>query len=384
MIESLKVRGYKSLQNVELSLSRLNVFVGANASGKSSILQAILLLRQSAQKDGPITGLRLAGALYEAGTIYDVFHPEAEHRIAIEITDNQIAYDFSFVHDRTIEDVYSNRFIKAAESKILSSAITQSAEYFTYLNAERVGPRVSYKLPPEEMDLGGFVGIHGEYTTAQLARAKNGRIVDGWSSEISNRLVEAIQRLDSFSFKQEMFHTGRLDIVCNEMLGWIIPGARFEANEHDLMDAASLRYIRDPLDTKTAVRATHIGFGLTYTLPIIVAGLGMKTGGLLLVENPEAHLHPFSQSRIGVFLAMVASMGYQVLIETHSDHVLNGIRLAVSSGIIDHNLARVSHVTKSNHSDKTAVTDIRIDKNGYLDNWPSGFFDQVEKDLSRL
>ena len=73
-----------------------------------------------------------------------------------------------------------------------------------------------------------------------------------------------------------------------------------------------------------------MGFGVTYSLPIILSGLIAKEKGLLIVENPEAHLHPAGQSRMGVFLAWLAGKGVQVLVETHSDHIINGIRRAIA------------------------------------------------------
>ena len=78
-------------------------------------------------------------------------------------------------------------------------------------------------------------------------------------------------------------------------------------------------------------RPIHTGFGLTQVLPIMVAALSANKDDLLLIENPEVHLHPAGQAAIGEFLAEVASAGVQVVIETHSDHVLNGIRRAVKN-----------------------------------------------------
>ena len=76
------------------------------------------------------------------------------------------------------------------------------------------------------------------------------------------------------------------------------------------------------------MRPTNMGFGVSYALPVITAGLLAPAGSLLVVENPEAHLHPAGQSRVGRFLAHLAASGVQVVAETHSDHVLNGVRLA--------------------------------------------------------
>ena len=66
-----------------------------------------------------------------------------------------------------------------------------------------------------------------------------------------------------------------------------------------------------------------------------MALLSAKRGTLVLLENPEAHLHPQGQVRIGELIARTAASGVQILVETHSDHVLNGIRLAVHAGKIE-------------------------------------------------
>src|SRR5260370_36481781 len=76
---------------------------------------------------------------------------------------------------------------------------------------------------------------------------------------------------------------------------------------------------------------TSVGFGITYALPIVVAVLSAHPGSLVIIENPEAHLHPRGQVKMGELLCQASAAGIQILIETHSDHVLNGIRLAVQA-----------------------------------------------------
>src|SRR5260221_6265573 len=87
-----------------------------------------------------------------------------------------------------------------------------------------------------------------------------------------------------------------------------------------------------PNDATDRLRPQNVGYGLSHVLPILTACLGAQTGALLLIENPESHLHPSGQSAMGEFLAQVASAGIQLIVETHSDHVLNGIRRAVKRG----------------------------------------------------
>jgi predicted ATPase len=87
-------------------------------------------------------------------------------------------------------------------------------------------------------------------------------------------------------------------------------------------------------------RPVHVGFGLSYVLPVIAsviihsAQLYKKAvdSVLLLIENPEAHLHPSGQTKMGELMARASACGVQILVETHSDHFLNGVRLAVKDG----------------------------------------------------
>ena len=131
-------------------------------------------------------------------------------------------------------------------------------------------------------------------------------------------------------------------------------------------------------------RATNVGFGITYVLPIIVAVLSSAPGSLLLIENPEAHLHPRGQARMGELLALAASCGIQVVIETHSDHVLNGIRLSVHGGNLSPEMVQLHFFQRRQQDGQSLVTSPRIDRNGRIDQWPDGFFDEWDKSLETL
>ena len=128
-------------------------------------------------------------------------------------------------------------------------------------------------------------------------------------------------------------------------------------------------------------RPVHVGFGLTQVLPIIVAALSRKREDLLLIENPEVHLHPAGQAKMGWFLSQVASAGVQVMIETHSDHVLNGIRRSAKDRVISADRVHIHFFKDRNQEGEQVVSPI-IDPAGNVDAWPSGFFDQFDKDLN--
>src|SRR5690606_7763774 len=117
-----------------------------------------------------------------------------------------------------------------------------------------------------------------------------------------------------------------------EWMSEISPGTQIDIQTHADMDLMSLRF---SFEGTNSFRSTNVGFGITYTLPILVALLSSKPGALVLLENPEAHLHPRGQVKMGELISRAASADIQVIVETHSDHVLNGIRIAARQGLID-------------------------------------------------
>jgi predicted ATPase len=128
------------------------------------------------------------------------------------------------------------------------------------------------------------------------------------------------------------------------------------------------------------VRPANTGFGFSYALPVIVAGLATPVGGTLLIENPEAHLHPAGQSAMGRFLARVAAAGTQVIVETHSDHVVNGIRVAAVS-----DADRVGPETLIYYFEPEGEPHVMtLSESGAVSSWPEGFFDQIQVDLAAL
>lgn len=117
-----------------------------------------------------------------------------------------------------------------------------------------------------------------------------------------------------------------------------------------------------------------------------MGGLSVGKGGLLLVENPEAHLHPRGQSKMGAFLARVAASGVQVVVETHSDHVLNGVRRAIAAERVLEPRQAVLHFFDTNvdRAGAPQVERIEIRADGELTAWPERFFDQRQADLGAL
>src|SRR5207247_1131822 len=140
------------------------------------------------------------------------------------------------------------------------------------------------------------------------------------------------------------------------------------------------------------VRAPNMGFGVSYSLPIVLAGLiaptpqdmGSAHRSIVIVENPEAHLHPAGHSRMGAFLTTLAAAGVQVILETHSDHVLNGIRRAVGEHAMLKSEDAAVHFFADDDGGAPTIDTLRFTPSGGLSHWPRRFFDQYQVDVAAL
>ncbi|RAM48444.1 MAG: DUF3696 domain-containing protein [Hapalosiphonaceae cyanobacterium JJU2] len=363
MISLLKLKNFKSFEEQSIDLKTLTLLSGLNSTGKSSVIQSLLLLRQSYQQDLlPTIGLALNGDLVCIGTAQDaLFEAAKEDSIGFEV-----------VWTNEAKGVWLFDYNREADVLTLASPPTSSDIYqlslfndkFHYLQAERVGPRTYFEISDFQVRQHQQLGTQGEYTAHFLSvyRDKN----------IPNTKLNH-PNATSLNLKDQV----------EAWMGEVSPGTRLEIKSNPDMDLVSFQY---SYGLSNPYRATNVGFGITYTLPIIVAVLASEPDTLILVENPEAHLHPRGQAKMGELLALAANCGVQVVIETHSDHVLNGIRLAVHRRHLDHKEVQLHYFQRQQTEGQvfTKVLSPRINSHGRIDQWPDGFFDQMEKDLMEL
>lgn len=357
MIISLRLRNFKRFQALDLPFAALTVLTGLNGTGKSTVIQSLLLARQAAgadvvQLNGP-DGLAL-------GEAFDVLHPDAEEQvIEVKVTEPErtSVYRLGVADDRAL-----NLSVLAAPDEPCRALAGEGAA-FTYLNAERLGPRDQLDVTAAELSRIG-VGPQGEYTGQVLALHE------------TDEVREPLRHPDTAQHGVTTLRT-QVESWASE----IIRPIRITATWPPGITASLIRF-QEPGTLADQIRPANMGFGVSFALPILVAGLLAPQGALLMVENPEAHLHPGGQSRLGRFLGRVAATGVQVIVETHSDHVLNGIRLAC----VDECLLPTDQVTIHFFSERvgTAPTTLGLTPRGSLTDWPKGFFDQFDDDLGRI
>ena len=365
MIAEIRLENFKRFRALTLNTANLTVLTGANGAGKTSVLHSLLLARQMARQPGR-GHVELNGVdTLELGGPEDVIHREAgDDLAAVEILDAEgIRRRWSFRapsnDKRTLNAIVVDR------PDGYSGALAEPAPQFTYLCAERLGPRDV--LSASAADLAELdVGSRGEFVAQVLASFYRSRIGAG-------RLASATTETQLSSLLHQT----------ESWMGKIVRPIQIDAEWFPNTSVTRLRF-KTPGIRSEWTRAPNAGFGISYALPIVVAALRAAAGGLLLVENPEAHLHPAGQSRIGGFLARVAADGVQIFLETHSDHVLNGIRVAVADGsaaLLSEQAA--IHFFRA-EDDGPAMESMKLQRTGQLSAWPAGFFDQAQVDLAAL
>ena len=373
-----------AFETLKLSLCPLTLLSGANASGKSSVMQALALLHQTMREHEWSSRLMLNGGTVRLGAVADVIdqvHGRRVFEIAL-LGDDGTRFQWEFDGDRDemsmavrrargetddgdgwdMDESQPLHYLLPHDLPAPSSgrSLADRLRGLTYLTAERLGPREYYIL--DDPQLTPVVGPRGEYAISVLHSGRDTHVPDG--------LV--VSDVPPTRFRQVEARMGRF-----------FPGCVLEIKQVLGANAATLG-IRTSSDTDFH-RPVHAGFGLTQVLPVMVAALSANGGDLLLIENPEVHLHPAGQAEMGAFLAEVASVGVQVLIETHSDHVLNGIRRAVKSGTLAAGDI-VLHFFRPRREDRTEsgpqVQSPVLDAGGNIDSWPDGFFDQFDRDMN--
>jgi predicted ATPase len=323
MISIISIKNLKSLRAIDLDVCPLNILAGINGVGKTAFIQALLLLRQSyEQKLLPSKGLSLIGDYVHIGRVIDAYSENASREeglsIELEFHNNQFAnFRFEFNAEQRDENI-----MPLNQNSEFSDEIFQTnlfSNNFNYLTAERIGPRIIYSLSPSRVLDKRQLGMQGEFAPHFL-------------SEFGESLLLPIKELRHPDAKND-----RLIEQVNAWLNEISPGASVETKTVDrIREYAELKYKFKVGDTgfTNEYSPLNVGFSFSYNLSILVAILSAEPGGILFMENPESHLHPKGQSIIGRLLSIAAEHGVQIFVETHSDHIINGVRVAVKHGNI--------------------------------------------------
>ena len=403
MLTNITLENFKCFkEEIEFPLKQINLLTGINGRGKSTLLQSLLLMRQSIDDHFFANKIILNGSCIKLGKFEDIRNSNVsrDENITFKYKFNYLSVDVEFGFEYILgENQKDNRIanidrcsfssprfksshkVKPSQTEILSNhlfklmpiaaiqekedmiavemmeqtAFSRFFETIHYVSADRIGPQDFYLK--DHLSEFPNVGARGENT------------------------INLLDKLRDTPIHEELCLGDDAQILLTQTEAWlqeIFEGAKLEIPK-------TLSSVIEPLfntdSSKNRYKSSNIGFGYSYILPIVVSGLIAEPGEVLIVENPEAHLHPRAQSRLVRFLAKVSQTGVQVFIETHSDHILNALRIAVYDMLIKNEEANILYFPPEIGQ---PIIQIPIQEDGRIENWPPGFFDQIDEDFKVL
>jgi len=362
MITNIGLKNFKSLRNAKSKLSALNVLAGLNGVGKSSFLQPLLLIAQSDKLQNGI--IELNGALAKIGVGRDVLYQFAQdEEIIFEILINDTSYLWKCDYHKEKEILLSENKYSDDEIKDIKKITSQ----FHYLNSNRFGPMDFYPISSNASEK-KQIGTTGEYAPY---------FIDLFGNEY---IIPEILRHPK----------AKSETLLSQLNAWmkeISPGVSIRTKFVPSINIVTLHYQFDYGSNETNLfLPKNVGSGISYVLPVVLALLIADKSKTIIIENPELHIHPRGQAEIGKLLALAAQSGAQVFVETHSDHILNGIRVAIKHDRIENSTVNILFFDKkmTETEQYTKITPIRIDQNGTLSDYPDNFMDEWSNQLSKL
>jgi predicted ATPase len=385
MLTEVKLHNYKCFNSQSFSLSNINLFFGLNGRGKSSLLQAILLMSQSVSETNSLKELLISSCLLKLGNFDDIKSSTPTELETIRFgfkTDIEQINEFQFEYIRNQEDLrkgFLNSFelngIKSSEELISdSNSLTNptssentSINYkddsrilkifrnIHYVSADRIGPRLYVdKFGVGDIDKTGIRGENSINVLSSYTGALNPIFF------IDEKVPESLTNL------------------CEQWLSYIFNGAKIEINDKG---ESVLALKINPKDDNKLYKSVNVGFGYSYILSIVLTCLIAKEEDIVIFENPEAHLHPKAQSRLTHLFTRLASNKVQLFIESHSEHILNGLRVAIAD---KNSSIKKDSVSSYFFGENFMVEKLDIDEKGFVGNWPKDFFDQMDLDNSLI
>lgn len=410
----MDIDNFKCFEKKSFSFKRFNILAGGNGCGKSSMLQPLLLMRQAFYNSFPklSQSIPMNGELVSLKSFDNVAKdPKLEH-MTFSFKFRPVPFEKRYTVLPLLEIHNSDSmkgkelalglewYSQATEDNVKINLKNENGEVVAYLddnddyadaghNLFTMGFPLSSSLHEERHSIFGY-GAQFIYLSADRLGPRSIVPVTSTREKInplrrdgSGALQEIFAYNPGLGFKDEYSAT-HLDSL-NEIFNKVFPGINLTIRVQEGIDGRSciVPFFEEEFSKRT-ICPYMTGFGLFYSLPVIAAPVLAYGDATVIIENPEAHLHPAAQSALGFALATSFDDDTQVFIETHSEHFINGVRKAIVSGNCANEDVALHFFSKDSQAADSGYKRVEISKKGELSEWPRGFFDQVEIDLDLI
>ncbi len=341
---ALLIKNFKNIKQAQFGFTPLTILTGVNSGGKSSVIQAILLLASFQQLHNS-----------ELNDLVGAFND-------FEVARNQNLNSDEIMIDVMTHSWHLNVKIDKSNDNRLAGGGTpiqfQFNEYLFYLSANRIGPENVAKLSNKSV-----VGLDGSHLFGFYEKNKDS--------------------IFSLKFKDFDFNDSRFDKQLQEWMKTILNLDITLITKKLTADSAEVKFKINEIEFDPR----NVGAGNSYLAKILIMCLQAKRGGYVIIENPEIHLHPKAQAKLGEFFAKLVDAGVNLIIETHSEHIINKIRYCVYKNIIPNK--KVAIYYKPSIADDFIHLELNengryIDPDGNRRDFPEGFFDATLDDLMSI
>lgn len=415
MLTRLRIKNLKCLQDTgDLDIRPLTFLVGPNSSGKSTLLQMLLMLRQTVDSTDWGNPLTANGGWVEMGA-YPEFIYKGEHQRELEV-DLEFAGTVSGSTIKPKDDVrpYKLRIHaafsydpKTTQIQLKETEISQDSDCslriardpegsqysasFSYnedgkgrkWNWTGMEPKKFYDLPSIESLF--FVRTSGPVSIEQLISKEFGNLfylgpLRDYPKRIYLASGEAPRDVGSRGERAAdalwLSHRSGAGRIERQVRSWFkrLNVAKDVRLEKVFGDNYFRIVIINPA-TNTETNIADIGFGASQTLPIIIESFYAPPGSVVLIEQPEIHLHPKAQSALGdLFIEAVTEADRSLIIETHSEHVLARVRRRIAEGKITKEKVAIYYFQPT--EDGTEIQEVTLNEQGQYESFPEGFFEE--------
>lgn len=435
MLTKLELTNFRAFKSETFNFSRLNIFVGPNNSGKSSALSALNLLAQSIATEsfggGPVT---LNGQFDQLGTFKDMVHGgRANTPIRLSFSISEFAYEFEMKYRSQRREVELSRFKLNHDGETIYEYSSSKDKYDVLVGGRKIED-IGGGIKKSRPKLTGFLPLFTEAFNYQRSSRMSAatpysdeiyEFLRNYERKISNfrRLViENFRSYDTLGAFREMpqrtyllsgetaskigrFGQNMVTILASdsskrgsEQVGFVDEISSW-LHATGIASGIKVKYLTERHFELVVVgkdgsdhNICDVGFGCSQVLPVLVAGIdlsnkaqrhGSGRNPILVVQEPEIHLHPNAQAALGSFFSSLSKLRCQVFLETHSDNLVLRVARHIAAGDINKGDVRIFYVQDADGLKR--VTPIRIaDDGSFTPPWPGGFFPQRQNESFEL
>lgn len=428
-LTGIRLHGFKCFEDSgSIPIAPLTLIFGRNNAGKSSVLQSLLVLRQTldAPENGPRLNLR--GPLYRAGTYADIVH---QHRSKTHV---KFEFDVSFGKSKRTSEICLEFMsdepqpprisqvligVSGVESVQIARGPGKGGPYELRIGGDSLGNEraANFRMPVNS--LLPRIGEEPPRVGRPSRKREAARLAAHEAIQELERIVREMRAVGAFRTEPGPRYEylgrveDRLDLVGEHVVSALIEDSARRGKRGDLFAGVN-RWLKQvghvrllPLrrisktarlfevrikDTETGRWANfaHVGFGIGQAFPVLVEGLRTPPGGTYLVQEPEIHLHPDAQLAMADFLIDLALEGRTVIVETHSEHILLRVRRRLVEshrngrrGVLTPDDVRIVHVSQDD-TGRSHANRLSVDQLGNIGNWPRDFMEEATEERMKL